>query len=133
MGSNSKSMHKFSLALGVIIAITAMMAIPITNFDVVKAYSCSSSSSAAHTPGTSTSVSGSKGSCSSSSSSLSKGQIGSVGCSSELSSHCSEDVNIGAGVTTSSSSGGSQSSCSSSSASQQFASTSSQSQQGRCP
>ena len=52
-------MHKFSLALGVIIAITAMMAIPITNFDVVKAYSCSSSSSAEHTPGT-TSVSGAK-------------------------------------------------------------------------
>ena len=58
MGSNSKTMHKFSLALGVIIAITVMMAIPITNFDVVKAYSCSSSSSAVHTPGTSTSVSG---------------------------------------------------------------------------
>ena len=37
-----------------------MMAIPITNFDVVEAYICSSSSSAAHTPGNSTRVSGTK-------------------------------------------------------------------------
>lgn len=115
-------------------SVLAMILAPTTmTTNVVKAFSCSSSSSATHTPSTSTSVSGSKGSCSSSSSSLSKGQIGSVGCSSDLFSHCSEDVNIGAGVTTSSSSGGSQSSCSSSSASQQFASTFSQSQQGRCP
>ncbi len=40
-------MHKFSLALGAIIAITAMMAIPNTT---AKAYSCGSSSAAAHTP-----------------------------------------------------------------------------------
>jgi|SRR5437016_2561064 len=100
-------------------SVLAMILAPTTmTTNVVKAFSCSSSSSAA---------------LASSSSSLSKGQIGSVGCSSDLFSHCSEDVNIGAGVTTSSSSGGSQSSCSSSSASQQFASTFSQSQQGRCP
>ncbi|MFZ0896705.1 MAG: hypothetical protein WAZ77_19565 [Candidatus Nitrosopolaris sp.] len=44
-------MHKFSLALGAIIAITVMMAIPMmaiptTNFHIVTAYSCSSSSTA---------------------------------------------------------------------------------------
>jgi hypothetical protein len=55
-------MHKFSLALGDIIAITAMMVIPTTNFHVAKAYSCSGSSSAGKTPSSSTSVSGNQGS-----------------------------------------------------------------------
>jgi len=36
-------MRKLGLALGVTIAITAMMATPTTNFHVAKAYSCSSS------------------------------------------------------------------------------------------
>ena len=69
-------MHKFSLALGVIIAITAMMAIPTTNVHVAKAYSCSSGSSTAHTPSSSSSVSGAKGGWSTSSSSSSSTTTG---------------------------------------------------------
>ncbi|MGB7953536.1 MAG: hypothetical protein WCF23_06110 [Candidatus Nitrosopolaris sp.] len=49
VGSISEIMI-FSLALGAIIAITVMMAIPTTNFHIVTAFSCSSSSSTAHTP-----------------------------------------------------------------------------------
>jgi len=64
-------MNKFSLALGAIIAITAIIAIATTNYNVVKAYSCNSSSSNAHTPSSSTGVSGAKGGCSTSSSSSS--------------------------------------------------------------
>jgi hypothetical protein len=126
-------MHNYTLALGAIIAITAMMAIPTTNFHVAKAYSCSSSSSAAKAPSSSTSVNGNQGSCATSSSSSSKASIGVAGTTAGTPNRQLDSNGLGQGVTTSSSSGGAQSSCSNSFTNQQFAASFSQSQQGHCP
>jgi|GEM_PF-2258757 len=138
-------MSKVSLLMAIAIAtasVLAMILAPIaTTPNVAKAYSCSSSSSAAKTPSSSSSVSGTKGfvpsktgSCSTSSSSSSKATGFLADSHAPPSSNFDVQANIGfpSGATTSSSSGGSQSSCSSSSADHQSSSSQSISQPGRC-
>ncbi|HYT02684.1 MAG TPA: hypothetical protein VEL70_07210 [Candidatus Acidoferrum sp.] len=128
-------MRKLGLALGVTIAITAMMATPTTNFHVAKAYSCSSSSSAAHTPSSSSGVSGSQGSCSTSSGSNSKARVSvnSIIIDGPRTQASFEGDSNNPGATSSTSTGGSQSSCSSGSADHIFAFSESTSKTGSCP
>ena len=95
-----------------------MMAIPTTNFNVVKAYSCNSSSSTSAHTSSSTHVTGTTGSCSSSSSSSTKATLaiaGTTGGTPNISLDANTHYPAPSGAS-SSSSGGSQSSrCSSSS------------------
>jgi len=117
-------MHKFSIALGAIIAMTAMMAIPTTNFHVAVAYSCSGSSSSGTSGSTTSHVTGNQGSCSTSSSSTGPAnkRVGAT-CLPNFPSNCDPKI---ATSSSSTSSGGSRTTCSSSHADGTFVFSSSQ-------